>query len=163
MKKTLLLLALVTSVGALASVRWFDVDGQELGTVSEAKCGAGVTCSVVSGKVSIGVGLHSQTTGASVTATAAKCGGTYISSGITTITLPEASTVLGCRYTFIVGTANNLVIDPADGTDQIVLLTDAAGDSLTADAVGESIVLEAIAADSWAPVGKEQGTWTDTN
>lgn len=163
MKKSILALIAILSASAYASVHFYDKDSTSLGPKAEVKCTQGVACQVVSGKVEIGVGQHDQVNGASTVATAAKCGATYISSGSATITLPEASTVLGCRYTFIVGAVATLAIDPADSTDQIVLLTNAAGDSLAADAVGESIVLEAIAADSWAPVGKEQGTWTDSN
>lgn len=76
--------------------------------------------------------------------------------------LPEASTVLGCRFTFIVGAAQALVINP-DNADQILLLTDSAGDSISADAAGESVTIEAISSSQWAPVGAEKGTWSDAN
>ena len=78
--------------------------------------------------------------------------------------LPAISaSTLGCRFTFIVGTTNasGLNVNPQNA-DKILLLTDSAGDSISADAVGESVVLEAIQP-GWAPVGKEQGTWTDSN
>jgi hypothetical protein len=102
----------------------------------------------------------------SVTLTSAYYGKTMTNSGATgpvTYTLPEASTCLGMTFTFVVMAVQNLVIDPADGTDKIELVTNAAGDSLTADAVGESIVLRAVANNSWAVIGSEKGTWTDTN
>jgi hypothetical protein len=76
--------------------------------------------------------------------------------------LPEASTVLGCRLTFVVLNATAFNIDP-DAADQILLLTDAAGDRIVADAVGESVVLEAVSASQWAVVGAEKGTWSDNN
>lgn len=97
------------------------------------------------------------------TLTVAQCGSTITNTQASTAVLPEASTAIGCRYTFIVGNASNFGPNPADGTDQIVLLTNAAGDSLLADAVGESVTIEAVANDVWAPVGAVQGTWTDSN
>lgn len=106
--------------------------------------------------------LQKQVAATATTITAAQCGSTFINSGAVEMELPEASTVLGCRLTFIVGNASNFTIDP-DAADQLVLLTDAAGDSLIADAVGESVTIEAISASEWAPVGAEKGTWTDSN
>ena len=106
--------------------------------------------------------LQKQVTATATTITAAQCGSTFINSGAIEMELPEASTVLGCRLTFIIGNASAFTIDP-DGGDQIMLLTNAAGDSLIADAVGESLVIEAISASAWAPVGAEKGTWTDSN
>ncbi len=106
--------------------------------------------------------LQKQVTATATTITAVQCGSTFINSGAIEMELPEASTVLGCRLTFIVGNASAFTVDP-DGGDQVALLTNAAGDSLIADAVGESLVLEAISASIWAPVGAQQGTWTDSN
>lgn len=105
--------------------------------------------------------LSNQVASTTTSLTAAQCGSTIVYDSADVMTLPEASTVLGCRYTFIVNSVNNCDINPADASDQIVLLTNAAGDAIRADAVGESITLEAIGANSWAPVGQQQGTWTD--
>lgn len=105
---------------------------------------------------------QNQVAATATTLTAAQCGSTIINGGAVEVDLPEASTVLGCRYTFIVGHASNFTIDP-DAGDQIMLLTNAAGDSLIADAIGESLTIEAISASAWAPVGAEKGTWTDSN
>jgi len=41
--------------------------------------------------------------------------GTFVSNSADVIVLPEASTVLGCRLTFVCGTADDFDIDPADG------------------------------------------------
>ncbi len=106
--------------------------------------------------------LNNQVAATATTITAAQCGSTFISGGAVEMELPEASTVLGCRLTFVVNNASNFTIDP-DAGDTIALLTNAAGDSLIADAVGESIVIEAISASQWAPIGAQQGTWTDSN
>ena len=82
--------------------------------------------------------------------------------GAGTWVLPEASTVLGKSFTFVVGAVANIVIDPADGVDLIAYSTNVAGDSLVADAVGESITLTAIAVDVYAATAAT-GTWTDNN
>jgi hypothetical protein len=106
---------------------------------------------------------QAQVAATATTITSAQCGSTFINaSGAVEMELPEASTVLGCRLTFIVGSTNALTIDP-DAADQILLLTNAAGDAIAADAAGESVVLEAISATQWAPVGAEKGSWTDAN
>lgn len=105
--------------------------------------------------------LNSIVTASTTTLTIAQCGSTIVYGGAFVMTLPEASTALGCRYTFVVNAVANMDINPNDGTDQILLLTNAAGDAIRADAVGESVVLEAVSADAWAPIGAEKGTWTD--
>ncbi|MGL4559104.1 MAG: hypothetical protein ACRCV5_16505 [Afipia sp.] len=130
-------------------------------------CQTGITCAKgTKGTITVsgtGVGGYSApVTATATTLTAAQCGSTFVNAGAIEVELPEASTVLGCTYTFIVGNASNFTIDP-DAGDQIFLLTNAAGDSLIADAVGESLVLRAISASGWAPVGAEKGTWTDSN
>ena len=106
--------------------------------------------------------LQSQVASTTTTLTAAQCKSTIVNDSADVVSLPEASTVLGCRYTFIVGNVSNFDINP-DNADQIMLLTDAAGDAIRADAIGESVTLEAISASAWAPVGAEKGTWTDVN
>jgi hypothetical protein len=92
--------------------------------------------------------------------TAADCGKTFVSDSADVLTLPQAAGVIGCRITFIVGNVSNFDINPTDA-DEILLLTNSVDDAIRADAVGESVVLEAIAALQWAPVGAEKGTWTD--
>jgi hypothetical protein len=118
---------------------------------------------------------QSQVASTTTAVTAAQCGSTFISNSADVMTLPEASTVLGCRYTFVCGTADDFDINPADGTDQIssisttngttgvVTLAPAAGDAIRCTDIGGSITLEAIAADRWAQVGGGNGIWTDVN
>lgn len=106
--------------------------------------------------------LQNQVASTTTTITAAQCGTTFISNSADVMTLPEASTVLGCRLTFIVGNVSNFDVNP-EASDSILLLTNAAGDAIRADAIGESITLEAISATAWAPVGAEKGTWTDVD
>lgn len=119
--------------------------------------------------------LQDQVASTTTSATAAQCGKTFVSDSADVLTLPEASTVLGCRYTFVCGTADDLAINPADGTDAIsvvasitgtnttTVLAPSAGDSITCTDIGSSIVLEAVGANLWASIGTANGIWTDTN
>ena len=118
---------------------------------------------------------QSQIASTSTSLTIAQCGATVVSNSADVIVLPEASTALGCRYTFVCGTADDFDIDPADGTDAIgpvsttngttavVTLAPSAGDEIRCTDIGGSITLEAIAADLWAQVGGGNGVWTDVN
>jgi len=74
--------------------------------------------------------------------------------------LPEASTAIGCEYTFVVMAAQALRVDPSDGTDQIILVTGTAGDYYWANAIGETLTIKAVAADAWV-VMHSTGTWTE--
>jgi len=118
--------------------------------------------------------LSLQVAGSTTELTAAQCGSTIVSDGAAVQPLPEASTVLGCRYTFVCGTADDFDINPDDadiigpvsttnGTTAVVTLTPSAGDAIRCTDVGSSITLEAIAADRWAQVGGGNGVWTDVN
>ncbi len=122
------------------------------------------------------VGFLKNQVAASTTAlTAAQCGSTVVSAGAAVQPLPEASTVLGCQYTFVCGTADDFDIDPADASDQIlsvsttngttgvVTLAPSAGDEIRCTDIGGSITLEAVGADAWAQVGGGNGIWTDVN
>lgn len=107
------------------------------------------------------------TTTASVTL--AQCGKSFVSDSTDVMTLPEASTVLGCRYTFIGGTADDLDINPADGTDQIGLvvavaatITPSAGDAIRITDIGAAVTLEAVGANLWAVIAFN-GAVTDVN
>lgn len=86
----------------------------------------------------------------------------FVFTGAGIQTLPEASTAIGMSFEFVVGTVANMDINPADGTDQILLLTNAAGDAIRADLTGETIILTAIAADQWVATAIS-GTWSDVN
>jgi hypothetical protein len=145
-------------------------ESASLGIFNRINCDTGLTCSKAAGGIFeidvselAGVTQNRVSVGSNTTLTSSQCGSTVIVGGAHTVTLPEASTVLGCRYTVIVGSdTDTTTIDP-DDADQLLLVTNAAGDSLTADAVGESITLEAISASEWAPIGAEKGTWTDAD
>lgn len=159
----LLALSLVfLPVMASASVRVFNTSGTELGNFNDVKTGNGLTVTKTAGKAL--VSLFSTQSSVSGDLSATKCGMTITSDATDDYNLPAiTSSILGCRFTFIVGGAAGKVlrVNPADA-NQILLLTNAAGDSVTADNAGESLTLEAIQP-GWAPVGAEKGTWTDSN
>lgn len=119
--------------------------------------------------------LQDQVASTTTSTTAAQCGKTFVSNSADVMTLPEASTVLGCKYTFVCGTADDFDINPADGTDQIgtvasitgtnttTVLAPSAGDAIRCTDIGSSIVIEAVGADLWVSVGNANGIWTDVN
>jgi hypothetical protein len=77
-----------------------------------------------------------------------------------TYTLPAAAA--GMVVSVYVIAAQTVKIEP-NGTDRIQTLTDAAGDSVTSDAVrGTFITLGCLAAGSWEVLGLN-GAWSDTN
>lgn len=131
------------------------------GNVLQIKNNTSVLGVITSGGASYGL-KQNQIASSATTLTVAQCGSTIVSGGAHTMDLPEASTALGCRYTFIVGNASALTVNPDNG-DTIMLLANSAGDAISADAIGESVVIEAISASAWAPVGAEKGTWSDVN
>jgi len=114
-----------------------------------------------------------QITSTTTTLTIAQCGSTIVNDSADVLTLPEASTALGCRYTFAVANASNLDINPNDGTDIISPFADyagagatvspSAGDAIRGATVGMSITLEAVGNDRWVVIGGAQGTWADVN
>lgn len=170
------------SLNALASMKFINSSNVDLGHFSKFKCATGLTCAqssgnllmTVEGPLSLTGGiagdggdqlygfLQNHVTATATTITAAQCGSTFKNSGAVAINLPEASTVIGCRLTFITANASNFDVNP-DNADQILVLTNAAGDAIRNATLGNSVVLEAISASQWAPVGKEQGTYTDIN
>lgn len=135
----------------------------EIGVFNSFKCGVGTTCTQSGKSFQVATGTQDQVsvTG-SADSTAAQCGSTFINSAATTLTLPEASTVLGCRMTFVVGNASNFDIDPEAG-DQILRLTNASGDKTRGAALGTFLTLEAISALYWAPISVASGDWSDAN
>lgn len=120
-------------------------------------------------------GIVDQIASSTTSLTSVQCGSTVVSNSADVVTLPEASTVLGCRFTFVCGTADDLDVNPADGTDQIgpvvnitgtnttTALAPAAGDAIRCTDIGSSITLEAVGANLWVAIGATTGTWTDVN
>lgn len=166
-------------------VAFYNQSNVVLGKSDSIKCGDGLVCTKTSGKIEFvvnGAGsdtlygfLQNQVASTTTSLTAAQCGSTIVSNSADVVTLPEASTVLGCQYTFVCGTADDFDVNPADttdvigpvsttnGTTAVVTLTPSAGDAIRCTDIGGSITLEAIGADRWAQVGGGNGIWTDVN
>lgn len=188
--KMKLVLAIMTllAVSAEAGVQFFNTAGTNLGVRSRVQCGTNVTCTMTAGKLNIAVGsgdlvgdggdqfygfLQNQIASTTTTLTAGECGSTIVSNSADVVGLPEASTVLGCRYTFVCGTADDFDVNP-DNADIIgpvnsvaagtgTAITPSAGDAIRCTDIGSSITLEAVAADRWVTIGVANGAWTDVN
>lgn len=169
MKSIHLFVALVMtffSLTAAAGMRYYN-DTTDLKNFDTVRCSTGLTCARSGGKVVITVGPNiasvkqNRIAATATTLTSAQCGSTVYNSGAVEVELPEASTVLGCRFTFITANASNFDIDP-DAADQILIQTNAAGDSIRNATLGNAITIEAISASQWAPVAVV-GTWSDNN
>lgn len=159
----LVVFATMFSLDAHAGFRAFSGD-TDLKVAQGLKCSGGMECtmSAKDAVLKMSSGVTPVVAAVAGTLTKAQCGSTFVSSGAVTVNLPLASSVIGCRYTFVVGNASNFVINP-DDADQILLLTNALGDSITGAAVGNSVTIQAFAANKWTAIGSEKGTWTDTN
>jgi hypothetical protein len=173
-----LVLALLLAPPSLASVRVFNSSGTQLGTYTDLKFSNGLSTNQVSGKAQIALtpgdgttalsGFLQTQTAVSGDLLASQCGSTVTADNSELYNLPTISaSTLGCRFTFIHGASSasggtkRLTVNPQNA-NQILLLTNSAGDAVTADVVGNSLVLEAIAP-GWAPVGSEKGSWFDAN
>ena len=130
-------------------------------------CSSGVSCSVgkngqlvmaTSGSNSLRT--RQAATGAQ-TLTSSACGKTIYNTAASVQTLPLASSVLGCRITFVTGNASNFDVNP-NNADTILVVTNAVGDAIRNATVGNSIQLEATAALQWTQISAI-GTWTDVN
>jgi len=68
----------------------------------------------------------------------------------TIFTLPEASTAIGCYYTFVVVAAQSLNINPGAADDRFIdPITNAVGDSIESSTAGDSVTVLCIGDDSW--------------
>lgn len=90
-------------------------------------------------------------------------GGTHTNTGAagaTVLTLPAP--VVGMEFTVFLTVAQDVDINPADGTS-ILVLTNAAGDAISSAAtIGNRITLRAISTTEWIPL-ETSGTWSDVN
>jgi hypothetical protein len=90
-------------------------------------------------------------------------GGTHTNtgaSGATVLTLPAP--VVGMEFTVFLTVAQDVDINPANGTT-ILVLTNAAGDAISSAAtIGNRITLRAVSTTEWIPL-ETSGTWTDSN
>lgn len=106
--------------------------------------------------------LQAQVAATATTITAAQCGSTFYNTGAVVINLPNgAAGLLGCRLTFITLNASNFDINPGN-SDQIMLLTNAAGDAIRNATVANTVVLQYAATNVWVDLA-HNGTWSDIN
>ena len=169
-----ILTVLLFTVFANAGIRGWN-SNTDLRVFDGVQCSTDLRCSRNGTKLKITATGAKQTQVASttVTITSAQCGSTFVSNSADVMTLPEASTVLGCRLTFVCGTADDFDINP-DAADIIgpvnsasgsaaASIAPSAGDAIRCTDIGSSIIIEAIAADRWAAIGVGNGAWTDVN
>lgn len=172
----LFVLALFFTTTGFAGVQGFQ-NATNLGIYSKIKCDTDMKCANDAGKLKISTvgGLRDQVASSTTSLTSSQCGSTIVSNSSDVIGLPEASTVLGCNFRFVCGTADDFDINPADASDQIgpalnsvaggtgAAITPAAGDAIRCTDIGSSVELEAVGANLWSPIGVGNGAWTDVN
>jgi hypothetical protein len=152
-----------------------DTSGSQVSKLTLSTAGALTVVGTVTGDGGDAMSgfLSAQVASTSATLTAAQCGSTILSNSPDVEILPEASTVLGCRFTFICGTADDFDIDPSTGDQFGVInvvgggaasaITPTTDDEIRCTDVGSSITVEAISASYWSAVGPANGAWTDVN
>ncbi len=139
--------------------------GTSLNIFNRINCSTGINCTRVKDKLTVSTAGGLETHVAIATATTvtlAQCGSTFINSVAAVVTLPTATSAIGCEYTFITGINQNFDIDPATNTNQILVQTNAGGDMVRNAATGSTISLRAISTTEWAPTSVV-GTWSDAN
>jgi hypothetical protein len=182
MKHIIALLALALSATTtFAAPVYYDSSDTVISRPTKVKCGTGLSCAMTSGKLVItpvslaatgsvvGDGgdplygfLQNQIAATATTITAAQCGSTFYNTGAVVINLPAgAASLLGCRLTFITLNATNFDINPGN-SDQILVLTDAAGDAIRNATLGNAITLQYAATNKWVDIA-HIGTWADIN
>lgn len=135
-----------------------------LGVLANIKCSTGTTCTKIGDKLQItAVAAPAAFIAATaVTLTASQCGTTYYNTGAVVITLPKSSaSLLNCTFHFVTMNASNFDINP-DTADQILILTNAAGDAIRNATLGNNITLKAVSATQWVQMAGV-GTYTDVN
>jgi hypothetical protein len=135
--------------------------GASLGNMTQINCDMGLRCTKAGGSRMNIVAGNTVNVATATTLVKAQCGQTFINSAAVEVDLPEASTVVGCRFTFCTANASNFDIDP-EAADQIIALTNAVGDRARNATVGNCLSLQAINAVNWAITG-QTGTWTDAD
>lgn len=156
-----ILTMLAFSMPAHAGFRAYK-DTTDLKVAAGLRCSGGMTCPMENGAIlKIRPGITGMiTVGAATTLTADQCGETFINSGAFIATLPLASTVIGCQYTF--ATNNASTWGPrANAADQILVATTGVGRAATNSTLGNTITIQATAANRWVQLAVV-GTWADT-
>ncbi len=129
----------------------------------------GVTgAATLSGMLNLNGGIDLPITAktANYTVTAGDAGTIFTNTGATgpvTFVFPEASTVIGQPYRFLVTAAYTMSVD-VDDADRIRPTCNAVGDQIqSAGTVGNNLCLMAADATNVVTFGKEVGTWNDAN
>ena len=138
--------------------------GKSLNVFQGINCAQGMTCTRTKGGIFNMVASAAQSPlslASARTLTAAECGSTFYNAGAIQLVLPDAATILGCKYTFVTLNASNFDVDP-NAADIILVQTDAVGDRIRNATLGNSITIQAVSASQWAVVGI-LGTWADAN
>lgn len=181
------LILFLFGVAAIAGFRG-ETTTANLGLLNIISCSTGITCTksgakmvVANANTLLGAGSgtisgykQAQVASTTATLTIAQCGSTIVSDSADVMTLPEASTALGCQYTFVCGVAANLDVNPFDATDAfgtigtiaagaVATLAPVGGDAIRCATIGSSIVVEAVGADLWSAISYANGVWTDVN
>lgn len=169
----LTLIAMLFASPAFA-VHFYDNSDVSVAQSSEVKCGPNISCALSSGKLLLKSTSTQVAVTGNATITAAQCGSTFVSSATGVLTLPEASTVLGCRISVVCGTTDDVDLNPADTTDVIGIagsitgsnttttIAPSAGDAIRCTDVGAGFTVEAVGANLWA-VLRTTGVITDVN
>jgi hypothetical protein len=135
-------------------------------TLAFADATADTTATVPASTVSSTVQVFTvaQAEAATDTITAAQLYGGFITNtgavGAAVYSLPAP--VVGMDCTFVLLVAQDVDINPADGT-QILTLTNATGDAISsAAAIGNFVRLRAVSTTQWIVI-ESSGTWSDAN
>jgi len=139
---------------------------KSLGIAKGFKCVAGLNCTLnkKTGDLQVqlvGGTLTAPTVASTSTIATEQCGTMFINSATATMTLPTATSSVGCVLHFAVANASAFIVNP-NGTDRILGLTDANGDAISNSTVGGTVTLRAMNATQWVVMGS-YGTWTDAN
>lgn len=163
MKKMLTVIGILFfAMTALAGFRGYQ-NTTDLGLFQTVKCSTGLSCTKVGDKMQIvsGSALSKLVAATATTITSSQCGSTFYNSGAVAINLPEASVALGCTLSFVTLNASNFDVNP-DNADQILVATNAAGDSIRNATLGNTITLRAVSASQWVVIA-QTGTYLDNN
>jgi len=95
--------------------------------------------------------------------TAADTGSIIKATNTVSMTLILPSAAAGLNYCFYNYAGNDVIIDPIDGADTILKLTNGPGEKLTNTTQFDSVCLVALDATNWANLETGIGTWADGN
>lgn len=176
--KAVLLVIVFCMSGNSYAFRVESVSNANLGSFSEIRCGAGITCNKSSGNkiemdivsdgsagdVLAGFRVNTISVSTAKTATQAECGSTYIGLADVSITLPDSGAVFGCTYRVINGNdASSVYLNP-QATDNLEYITNNVGDGILSTTLGDSVTVMAVSIDQWAVIAISSLTnWVDAD